>query len=131
MKDLAVAKHEAAHIVVGVTCGLKLKHATITPSGGLLGYAWFHGNPQGPHREALALMYAAGVAWENGRSPADRALLRGVCSGRHAELAIIRAADCMLVVRGALIERVAHALLRAGTLTGADISAIARGESTE
>jgi hypothetical protein len=124
----AVAKHEAAHIVVGVRSGLKLKHATINPTGTMLGYAWFHGNPQGIHREALALMYAAGVAWENGRSPGDRALLRGVCSGRLAELAMIRAADCILVVHGALIERVARALLHTGTLTGADISAIARGE---
>jgi hypothetical protein len=127
----AVAKHEAAHVVVGVASGLKLKHATINPTDGLAGYAWFHGNPQGPHREALALMYAAGVAWENGRSPVDRALLRSVCSGRHAELALIRAADCILIVRGALIDRVAQALLHTGTLTGSDVAAIARGERLE
>jgi hypothetical protein len=130
MDRTAIAKREAAHIVVGVTCGLRLYRATAIPAlDGILGWAWFRGNPQGPHREALALMYAAGVAWEQGGPTAagDRALLRTVCSGRHAERAFIRAADALLATRGFILDRVAAALTHRD-LTGADITAIARGE---
>lgn len=133
MDRLAVAKHEAAHIVVGVACGLRLYKATAIPAlDGMLGWAWFHGNPCGPHREALALMYAAGVAWERGGSTAagDRRLLCTVCSGRHAERAFIRAADAMLKHLALLQNRVAEALAHRD-LTGSDITAIARGERIE
>jgi len=124
----SVARHEAAHIVVGVTCGLRLRRATAVPeSDKILGWTWFHGDPEGPHREALALMFAAGVAWERGGSPADRALLRELVSGRHAERAMIRAADAIIGDRYVAIKRVAEALLHRD-LTGADINALARGD---
>jgi hypothetical protein len=111
-RHMPTAQHEAAHIVVGVACGLRLRCAALEllPGWEWSGYAWFHGNPDGRHREALALMYAAGVAWENGSYYArdDRKLLREVCSGRHAELAMIRAADAILCTRGAILAALAR-----------------------
>ncbi len=155
LRLLSVAKHEAAHVVVGVSVGLKLREAVIGIgpwSNGLirLGYAWFD-EPVRGRKEAFALMTAAGIAWDRvagPMSPADLAqlaavgcevkeslggdepLLREYTSGRHGAEACIRAAGSMLTdLRGAHVK-VTRALLTRD-LKGADIETIARGELVE
>ncbi len=66
MLDTATAEDEAAHVVVGLALGLKLRKATlaVTPVGrtGIsLGYAWFaHGRSYLAH----GVMCCAGIAWD-------------------------------------------------------------------
>jgi hypothetical protein len=128
--QMDVAQHEAAHVVVGVALGLKLKHATTHAVGDWLGYAWFH---ERGHRGAHAIMYAAGLAWERSiggvwlGTPDDR-LAREHLPGRGGLHACVRAADAML--RGLKVEhaRVARALEVRRYLSGRDVEALARGE---
>jgi len=128
-RPLSIAQHEASHVVVGVRLGLRLKRATAAPSGGLLGYAWF---PRG-HAHALALMYAAGVAWERECGTAtwlaegDVKLVRQYAPGRGGLATCVRAAGAMLAALGGPHARVTRALLERD-LTGADLEALARGE---
>lgn len=136
-RDAAVALHEAAHVVVGVALGLRMRRAVLKEralGGGWfeLGQVLFEGKPQGPHREALALMYAAGIAWDrrHGEEDLERGdieLLRELSSGPHAVRTYIRAADSMIYTRSRTHRRVARALLERD-LTGKDITALARGE---
>jgi hypothetical protein len=155
---LSVAKHEAAHVVVGVATGLTLREAVIGVGpwpGGLirLGYVWF-GKPGPRRREAFALMTAAGIAWdrkagpmpkgdlaqlaaeagceleEGGFSGGDIAILREYTSGKHGAEACIRAAGAMLADLRVAHARVTRALMTRD-LKGADIATIARGETLD
>jgi hypothetical protein len=157
---LSVAKHEAAHVVVGVATGLKLREAVIGVGpwpGGLirLGYVWF-GKPGPRRREAFALMTAAGIAWDRKAGPmpanelaqlateagvevdgsaslssgGDVALLREYTSGKHGAEACIRAAGAMLADLRVAHARVTRALLTRD-LKGTDIATLARGETLE
>ncbi len=135
MRDhFADAQHEAAHVVVGVALGLKLREATINPSKrdrarGLVAYTLFR--PTSNH-EAYAIMCAAGVAWEARQgfaSAVDRRLIR-----EHFPASAVRvfatAAAAILKEREAAHARVTEALLQ-GSISGADVARIAAGEPPE
>jgi hypothetical protein len=69
MSALEDAQHEAAHVVVGVSLGLRLVRATVlSPVPDELGFAEFYEGA----REAFLLMYAAGL-----HARVTRALLEG------------------------------------------------------
>lgn len=142
IRDFDTAQHEAAHVVVGCALGLRLRAAVVRwhqdrddPSTWLGGYAWFHGH-ETRDRAALALMLAAGIAWERairGKPRvrgADAEALRGYCGSRREYEAYITAAGAMLAGRQAAHARVTRALLDRD-ITGADIAAICRGETLE
>jgi hypothetical protein len=63
--ERSTAEHEAAHVVVGLAVGARLKRATVRPVvldvGPADGYAWFDVWEGGP---ADILIVAAGVAYE-------------------------------------------------------------------
>lgn len=139
-RTLAVAQHEAAHVVVGVALGLRLGRASALPwaKGGDEGdgYCWF---PLPPNRRAWAdaVMGAAGVAWEravapcaadaDGRQSADWAELLDATPSRHDAETCVRAAAALLAGLGAAHARVTRALLERD-LGPDDIAALARGE---
>lgn len=133
----SVAAHEAAHVVVGVALGLRLREARVCrerlPDGRTLeGYAWFAGSPRG-RREAFALMYAAGIAHDRAlRTPGysyswDAAHAREMCSGRLGYEATIKAAAALLQLLREPHARVTAALMERD-LRAADILALARGD---
>lgn len=137
VRDLETAQHEAAHVVVGVACGLRLVRAEVASNAS--GFAWFR-NAAGNkipkrRREAWALMAAAGPAWERmlrlptwrHNESCDVAILRSLTSGRHGVETVIRAATAMLGVLTREHARVTHALLERD-ITGEDIAALCRGE---
>ncbi len=71
--DTATAEHEAAHVVVGLALGLRLRKATIVPSplgknGIACGHVWFRSDRK---YLAQAIMLGAGVVWDraNGFEP--------------------------------------------------------------
>lgn len=68
MFDTETAEHEAAHVIVGLALGLKLRKATIEPSvlnGHVAaGYSWFY---VGRKYMAFGIMACAGIAWERRR----------------------------------------------------------------
>lgn len=138
MRDLATAQHEAAHVVVGVALGLRLRRAVVgrrvDPEDGLIdGYAEFsrrHGTT-----EAYALMLAAGVYFEERTT--------GSWAGAGADVRILRvmghrpdsrirtymiAAGAILESRRAAWDAVTRALLERD-ITAADVERLARGES--
>jgi len=136
-RPLDVAQHEAAHVVVGVALGLRVRLAQLDPprpgwtrSGGV----WFDG--RSGTTEAWGLMLAAGVAWERA--------LRGHARGAAGDLAVLRsmhvhtaprvralelAAAALLAGLGPAHARVTRALLERD-LSGADIAALAAGART-
>lgn len=135
-RPLEIAQHEAAHVVVGVALGLRLREAVLrveTLPGGWEGhgYVWFRGVHGGRQREALALMYAAGAAWDEAvggeLSEADERLVRGLVSSARGVRVCVHAAGAMLAGLGVAHARVTRALLERD-LRGPDISALARGE---
>src|SRR6478735_2814311 len=141
MRDLSTAQHEAAHVVVGIALGLRLRKAVIGKSPRLNwtapGYAWFtsHGSAL-----AHAIMYAAGVIWEQAHgneSPLDYKYMleelsikdgENVPGAEEAEVrTCLRLAKYILKDRMQAHKRVTKALLEKD-LTDRDIRAIARGE---
>jgi hypothetical protein len=132
---LAVAQHEAAHVVVGAALGLRLVRAEIAPADAPQwdGCATFAVAPH--HAAAWALTLAAGIAWERAatgrRRPRgaalDARLLRELVPGRHAREAHVRAAAAMLATMGGVHARVTRALLERA-VGAADVAALARGE---
>jgi hypothetical protein len=135
--SLATAQHEAAHVVVGLHLGLSLREASamrgVCPDGAVVeGYVWF---PRGPS-SALALMYAAGPAWERAtggleaHERADVEAIRGLGLGRGTT-ALVRAAGAILTVHAPLHARVTRLLLERGRLTAADGRALVRGDWRE
>lgn len=126
-RDLDVAQHEAAHVVVGVALGLRLRKAVVGRVAHMLGYAWFtnHGS-----KTAHAVMYAAGVAWNHAlgeHSPADAKLCREQVKTDADVRTCVRLAGDLLKSRGEAHKRVTLALLQRD-LNSRDIAAIARGE---
>lgn len=138
-RDLATAQHEAAHVVVGVALGLRLVDVRVTPDDphwhGEATFREHHWARSGARRTALALMCAAGVAWERAVDPhrgrytaaSDRAELRKLTRSRHDVESCVRAAGAMLATLGPAHARVTRALLERD-LSGADVAALARGE---
>lgn len=132
---LEAAQHEAAHLVVGVSLGLRLRCAGVEPAPGpdwtAPGYCWFA--LQGytlRKRSALALMYAAGIAWEAGfdrPSLVDAQLCRKLVTSRQDVYALEKAARAMLIGLSPIHARVTRALLDRD-LTAADVARLARGE---
>lgn len=126
------AQHEAAHLVVGLALGLRLRRATIKRDGDLLGYVHFHDGP----REAELITWAAGLAWERRfgdleHAAGDLALLRSARVKGNARLrALERAAWCVLESRADVHERVARALLD-DDVTAASVSRLVEASSTQ
>lgn len=118
-RDAHVAEHEAAHLVVGLALGLKLKRAKLEETcikDGFVeqGYVWFAGgNRRGL---ALTLMYCAGIAWElkHAADPVaiehDRKLARKYFISAHDLKVGVRIADELLQSRKAAHARVASEL---------------------
>lgn len=120
--DVTVAEHEAAHVVVGLALGLKLRKVSLGSyeHGGeaIHGFTWFRGNDV-DHRLALGVMYAAGVAWEAsltgksaGRTYAviDRELAQSMLQSRHSFRTGVRIADEILRARRRAFRRVVREL---------------------
>jgi len=131
IRDADTAAHEAAHVVVGLALGLRLRRAVVrrhTLAGVTYdGYALFTG---GRHSaEALALMHAAGVAHERAvgglavHAAADFRAVREYASSRRGVEALVVAAAAILAGRQREHARMTRALL-AHDLSGADIRAI-------
>lgn len=133
-RDLAVAKHEAAHVVVGVALGLRLRKAVINVNNkSLLGYAHF----RVPKRMSMAwaITLAAGMAFERHGGDIDNAhgdekLLREMGYNKYGIDALTKAADAILETRSMAHAEVTRALMYRD-LTGSDIEMIARGEEPE
>lgn len=135
-RALEIAQHEAAHIVVGVALGLRLRRASASPWADGEGYCWFP-LPPGRRTWADAVTGAAGVAWERAVSPRtadtegpqrdDWAQLLEAVPSRHDAETCVRAAAALLSGLGAVHARVTRALM-ARDLTGSDVAALARGE---
>jgi hypothetical protein len=137
-RPLDIAQHEAAHVVVGVALGLKLRRAVLAKrdlGGGYEehGYSWF---PAGTARKrnAMALMFAAGIAWDrmvgDDLEGVDAALVRELVHSAHDVETCVTAAGALLAGLSGAHARVTRALLERD-LTGADIQALARGEQIE
>ena len=131
---LAVAQHEAAHVVVGVALGLRLYEASLLHiPGDRDGHVIFYEGS----RLAMAMMRLAGVvaelrigdAGDIARASVDKAQarqsLRGLGRGNYA--AAFMAADAILASRVPIHTAVTRALLERD-LRAADIAALARGE---
>lgn len=133
MLDTATAEHEAAHVVVGLALGLKLRKATIepTPIGAdqiALGYAWFE---HGKNYLAHALMLCAGVAWERrpgglGDSPEDYALAKHALRYKSDVETGVRLARELLDSRRRVHAKIASELCDRD-LTAADVEALVLG----
>ncbi len=125
------ASHEASHIVVGMALGLRVFAASLKGDNECRG--WVDWEPQPWHREAVLLMWAAGVAWERRCGDLYHAafdlkeLRRMGIRGRSRLVACERAAWALLAERHTLHARITRALLE-GDLTAADVRALARGE---
>lgn len=117
--DTATAEHEAAHVVVGLALGLRLRRATASPSplgkrGIACGYVWFYSDRK---YLAQAIMLCAGVIWdrENGFAPCttsagDRAQAARLVSRRDLPTCERLAAE-LLGARRRAHARVASELL--------------------
>lgn len=124
---LETAQHEAAHIVVGVSLGLRFAAARVYADGDSAGYAQFWAGP----REAELICDAAGIAWERRvtgqlyRAAYDvRALRRAGVTGTARVRALELAAWAVLEARAALHAKVTRALLSGDALTARDLRAI-------
>lgn len=134
-RDLETAQHEAAHLVVGVALGLRLRRAVVEPAPRpdwtAPGYCWFPVRGYTLRkRSALALMYAAGMAWEAGfgrPSITDARLCRQLVTSRQDVYALEKAARAMLIELAPVHKQVTRALLDRD-LTGVDVARLARGE---
>jgi len=137
-RDEHTAAHEAAHVVVGVALGLRVRRAhvgeLVEPGGRTtLGHVVWDGRHGA--RVAWAIMFAAGVAWEQAlrHPPAGAAWDRRACVelvGVAGLAPCVRSAAALLAALGAEHRRVAAALLERD-LSGADLVALARGEGLE
>lgn len=134
-RALSDAQHEAAHIVVGVALGLRLRGATLAARkiGRHEYLGWTTWEPRPWPREAGLLMTAAGLAWERRcgdliHARSDTADLRRAGVRGNARIAVLeRAAWALLAERHATHTRVTRALIERD-LTARDIRALVRGE---
>lgn len=120
MIDLTTAEHEAAHVVIGVALGLKLRLASAAghAQNALEGYVAFRGiEGWGRRRLAFGVMYCAGVAYEEREggdadySAADMRLARECFSSAADVRTGIRLARDMMHTRKRALARVASELL--------------------
>ena len=126
--DTATAEHEAAHVVVGLALGLRLKRATIQPApygrtGISIGLAWFAHDKR---YLAVATMFAAGVAWDRRTghdSSADYELALGTLKRRADVETSVRIAREMLDSRRRVHARIASELCDRD-LTAQDVEAL-------
>lgn len=140
MRDFAVAQHEAAHIVVGLAVGLRVRRAYLCelPAHGTTheyGAVWF--NDRHATATQLALAYAAGCAWDRciaAPTPkgmtwvdGDAEILRDMGHSRREIEALTIAASAMLGARMTVHRRVADAL-HERDLVAADFPALIAGE---
>lgn len=133
-RSLATALHEASHVVVGVALGLRFESAHVYPAcaaSDLEGLAVFWSEE--PERLALAIMYAAGVAYER-RAPGgdestashDARAVKRIVRTRHAFETCVTAAGAILESRATALKRVARALLERD-LTADDVVTLTHG----
>jgi hypothetical protein len=132
IRDVPTAQHEAAHVVVGVSLGMRLRRAALytgwIDGDYASGYAWLTGGS----RETCCLMLAAGVAWDRAvGNPAwwsayDAREARALCSSRNGYDAMVRAAAALLGGMTAVHSRVTSALLERD-IGHLDIVAICHG----
>jgi hypothetical protein len=127
-----IAGHEACHVVVGLTLGLKLDHVQISSPGvKCAGYALFLG---GGSQLAYGIMFGAGVVWDRltgqGFSSDDAKLARRHCPDNATVTTCYRAAAAIIESRRRAHVLVQRALLAADDyrLTGADVRRIIKGE---
>lgn len=128
------AEHEAAHVVVGLALGLKLKKATIalTTARGQTnaGHVWFE---HGRQYLAFGIMVCAGIAWERraGGKPlnasGDERLAKQIHIYRANVETSVRVADEMIRSRRAALQRVARELCDRD-LGPADVERLVLGE---
>lgn len=128
--DTATAGHEAAHVVVGLALGLRLKRATIRPSARgrelLLGYAHFYSDRK---YLAQAIMLCAGAVWDRRNGFEPDATPGGDLGQAHK---LVTRADVLtcLQIAGEILDgrRRAHARLASELcdrdLTTADVEAL-------
>jgi hypothetical protein len=130
------AQHEAAHVVVGVSLGLRLRRVWLGVQK--VGRYTYIGTTEWEPRpwpaEAQRIMSAAGVAWERRggdleHAACDLAWLRRERVTGARLVAVERAAWALLETRMGLHTRVSRALLE-HDLTGRDVARMARGEFT-
>ncbi len=130
-RSLADAQHEAAHVVVGIALGLKLRCVRLEDKRGAVGFTEWEPTPW--PREAGLIMSAAGVAWERQCGDLKHALfdlqdLRRAGVRGNARIRVLEtAAWALLWARSTLHTRITRALLERD-LTGKDVARIARGE---
>ncbi len=125
------AQHEAAHVVVGLALGLRLHVVRLDPGakvGASAGAVIWYADPW--PREAVALMYAAGVVWERRicgklrHAAFDLADLRRMRITGKRLTACERAAWAVLAERSALHARISRALVERD-LSARDVRALA------
>lgn len=131
-RTIEVARHEAAHVVVGVALGLHLSEAVVEADN-MAGYALFR-VPKSK-RLAWAITLAAGIAFERRSGDeytarGDRELLRKLGHKRHAIESLVCAADAILESRATAHALVTRALMQRD-ITGSDVEAIATGDAIE
>lgn len=131
-RDLGVAQHEAAHVVVGTALGLRLRKATARRSKEAYGYADF--DLHFGTLEATAIMYAAGVAWERYVTGSERlaygdklALRKMGFRSRASMQPLVVSAWSILSARSGAHARITRALAERD-LRGGDLAAFVRGE---
>lgn len=127
-RTLEAAQHEAAHLVVGVACGLRPHSVTL--GGEFSGLSWWYAKPW--YREADLICTAAGVVWERrcGDLKAacyDLADLRRMGVRGRRLVALERAAWAILAERHSLHAKITRALYERD-LTERDIRALAKGQ---
>lgn len=123
------AQHEAAHVVVGLALGLRLRRVVVgfqTVDGvETHGHALFDGRCGSV--EAWQIMYAAGVAWE--RHAGDVAWAWRDLALLHSQRpAVVRALEhaswCVLMRAQGAHARITRALCEAHALDRADLEAL-------
>ncbi len=136
-RSLYTAQHEAAHVVVGAAFGLKLCKAVLKSTdlgNGWMrrGFVWFDWRGTA---EALAMMAAAGIAWDKamGHKPypgGDFKMLKHLSIRPRGIPVYVKAAGAMLTQLGPIHSSVTRALLERD-LTGVDIETLAHGGMLE
>lgn len=128
-----VAAHEAAHIVVGVATGLRVRRAVLgdEPNHGdwrTYGAVWFY-DRHAPVA-ALSLAYAAGCAWDRmlgEESEGDFDLLRKMRYTRREIDALVVASSAILSGRMPIHRRVTAALYERD-LDARDVARLTAGD---
>jgi hypothetical protein len=140
MRDFFVAQHEAAHIVVGLTVGLRVRRAVLheTPAHGTFteyGAVWFNDRHASATQQGLA--FAAGSAWDRCVAAprpkgydwvdGDADVLRAMGYTRKEIGALVTASLAILTARMPVHARVARALYDRD-LQAADVARLMQGE---